>query len=138
MSPRLLRVILWMTGALLSFSVMALSIRGLAGRFSIFEILTIRTCGAVSILFALAALKPEFWPQMAPRRMGLNLLRNSFHFAALYGWALSLTLLPLATVFALEFTMPIWLAIIAVFVLGEKLTPGRIGCDFARAPAPRR
>jgi drug/metabolite transporter (DMT)-like permease len=36
-------------------------------------------------------------------------------------------LLPLATVFALEFTMPIWLAIIAVFVLGEKLTPGRIG-----------
>ena len=59
--------------------------------------------------------------------MGLNLMRNSVHFASLYGWALSLTLLPLATVFALEFTMPIWLAIIAVFILGEKLTPSRIG-----------
>ncbi len=126
-SSRLVRVVLWMTGALLSFSVMALSIRGLAGALTIFEILTVRTFGAVLILVTLAMLKPQFFAQMAPRRMGLNLLRNSVHFGALYGWALSLTLLPLATVFALEFTMPIWLAIIAVFVLGEKLTPSRIG-----------
>ena len=116
-----------MTGTLLSFSVMALSIRGLASRLTIFEILTVRTLGALVILFSLAVLKPQFFPQMAPRRMGLNLLRNSVHFGALYGWALSLTLLPLATVFALEFTMPIWLALIAVFFLGEKLTPSRIG-----------
>jgi len=116
-----------MTGTLLSFSVMALSIRGLASRLTIFEILTVRTFGAVLILLTLAAIKPQFRPQMAPRRMGLNLLRNSVHFASLYGWALSLTLLPLGTVFALEFTMPIWLAIIAVFILGEKLTPSRIG-----------
>ena len=126
-TSRLLRVIFWMTGTLLSFSVMALSIRGLAGRLTIFEILTVRTFGALVILFSLAVLKPQFFPQMKPRRMGLNLLRNSVHFGALYGWALSLTLLPLATVFALEFTMPIWLAIIAVFILGEKLTPSRIG-----------
>jgi drug/metabolite transporter (DMT)-like permease len=126
-TSRLLRVIFWMTGTLLSFSIMALSIRGLAGRLTIFEILTVRTFGAIVILFSLAALQPQLFPQMAPRRMGLNLLRNSVHLGALYGWALSLTLLPLATVFALEFTMPIWLAIIAVFMLGEKLTPSRIG-----------
>jgi len=116
-----------MTGVLLSFSTLALSIRGLAGALSIFEILTVRTCGALVILFALAAAMPELRPGMKPRRMGLNLIRNSVHYASQYVWALSLTLLPLATVFALEFTMPIWLAFIAVFFLGEKMTPSRIG-----------
>jgi drug/metabolite transporter (DMT)-like permease len=123
----LFRVVFWMTGTLLSFSTMALSIRGLASKLTIFEVLSVRTFGALLILLSLAVIKPQFFPQMAPRRMGLNLLRNSVHFAALYGWALALTILPLATVFALEFTMPIWLAIIAVFVLGEHLTRSRIG-----------
>jgi drug/metabolite transporter (DMT)-like permease len=125
-SSRILRVVLWMTGTLLSFSVLALSIRGLAGSLSIFEILTVRTCGALVILLTLAAVKPELRPSMAPRRMGLNLIRNSVHYASQYVWALSLTLLPLATVFALEFTMPIWLAIIAVLFLGEKMTSSRV------------
>ena len=40
--------------------------------------------------------------------MGLHVPRNSVHFGAQYVWALSITLLPLATVFALEFTMPVW------------------------------
>lgn len=125
--PRILRVVLWMTGTLLSFSTLALSIRGLAGALSIFEILTVRTMGALVILFTLAAAMPELRPSMAPRRMGLNLIRNGVHYASQYVWALSLTLLPLATVFALEFTMPIWLAFIAVFFLGEKMTPSRVG-----------
>jgi drug/metabolite transporter (DMT)-like permease len=42
-------------------------------------------------------------------------------------WALSLTMLPLAMVFALEFTMPVWTALLAVWLLNEKLTPSRIG-----------
>ncbi len=116
-----------MTGVLLSFSTLALSIRGLAGALSIFELLAVRTIGALVILLTLAAAMPELRPSMKPRRMGLNLVRNSVHYASQYAWALSLTLLPLATVFALEFTMPIWLAFIAVLFLGEKMTPSRIG-----------
>jgi len=34
--------------------------------------------------------------------------------------------LPLATVFAIEFTMPVWTAILAALLLKEKLTPNRI------------
>jgi drug/metabolite transporter (DMT)-like permease len=48
------------------------------------------------------------------------------HFAATYSWALAITLLPFATVFALEFTMPAWVAVLAVVVLGERVTAGRI------------
>jgi drug/metabolite transporter (DMT)-like permease len=116
-----------MTGTLLSFSTLALSIRGLAGALSIFEVLAVRTIGGLVILLTLAAFKPELRPSMKPRRMGLNLIRNSVHYVSQYVWATGLTLLPLATVFALEFTMPIWLAFIAVFFLGEKMTPSRIG-----------
>ena len=39
----------------------------------------------------------------------------------------ALTLLPLATVFALEFTMPAWTALLAVWLLHERMTPSRLG-----------
>ena len=116
-----------MTGALLSFSTMAVSIRGLSGALSIFEILTARSVLALVILLSIAALRPELRAGLRPRRMGLNLLRNSIHFGSQFAWALSITLLPFATVFALEFSMPVWVAILAVIFLGERLTPGRIG-----------
>jgi len=62
-----------------------------------------------------------------PRRISLNLLRNTVHYASQYSWALSLTMLPLAMVFALEFTMPAWTALLAVWLLHERMTPSRAG-----------
>lgn len=120
------RVVLWMSGTLLSFSVMAVSIRILAGALSIFEILAIRSALAIVILLGLAAVRPSLYNDMRPRRFGFNLVRNSVHYLSQFAWALSLTLLPFATVFALEFTMPVWIAILAVLFLGETLTAGRI------------
>jgi drug/metabolite transporter (DMT)-like permease len=38
-----------------------------------------------------------------------------------------LTILPFATVFALEFITPAWTALLAVWLLSERLTPSRIG-----------
>jgi len=117
-----------MVGALLSFSVMAVSIRELArGGLSIFEILVFRSGIALLVLLVLVLLWPELRVHAKPRRMGLNFLRNSVHYAAQYSWAVSLTMLPLAMVFALEFTMPAWTALLAVWLLHEKMTPSRIG-----------
>jgi drug/metabolite transporter (DMT)-like permease len=121
------RVVFWMTGALLSFCAMAVSIRGLAGKLNIFEILTIRNSCGVVILLALVVARPQLRQTLAPRRMALHALRNSVHFASQYAWALSLTLLPLATVFALEFTMPAWVALLAIPVLGERMNVSRAG-----------
>jgi drug/metabolite transporter (DMT)-like permease len=42
-------------------------------------------------------------------------------------WALGVTLLPLATVFALEFTAPAHAVVLFALFLRERLTPGRIG-----------
>jgi drug/metabolite transporter (DMT)-like permease len=126
--PQLARAVLWMVGALLSFSTMAVSVRELSrDGLTIFEILAIRSGVALLVLFVLLAMRPDLRIHARPRRIGLNMLRNTVHYASQYCWALSLTMLPLATVFALEFTMPGWTALLAVWLLHERLTPSRLG-----------
>jgi drug/metabolite transporter (DMT)-like permease len=117
-----------MVGALLSFSAMAVSIRQLANaHLSIFEILAIRSGIALLILSTMLVMRPDLRVHVRPRRMGLNFFRNTVHYASQYAWSLSLTMLPLAMVFALEFTMPAWTALLAVWLLHEKMTPSRLG-----------
>ena len=117
-----------MVGALLSFSVMAVSIRELAkAGLNIFEILAIRSGVALLVLLVVLLVRPDLRVHALPRRMKLNLLRNTVHYAAQYAWALSITMLPLAMVFALEFTMPGWTALLAIWLLHEKMTPSRAG-----------
>jgi drug/metabolite transporter (DMT)-like permease len=106
---------------------MAVSIRGLAATLHVFEILAIRNASGLLILLAIGLAKPDLLFAVNLRRARLQLSRNVIHFGAQYLWALSVTLLPLATVFALEFTMPAYAAILAVVFLHERMTPGRIG-----------
>jgi drug/metabolite transporter (DMT)-like permease len=127
-TANLTRVIFWMTGALLSFSVMAVSVRGMAAQgFSLFEILGVRSAAALILLGTAALLQPKLRGDTRPRRIKLHLARNIIHYGAQYAWALGLTLLPLAMVFSLEFTMPAWTALLAPWLLHEKMTPSRIG-----------
>jgi len=116
-----------MTGALLSFSASAVAIRGLAHQFNIFEILSIRSGFGLLVLLAVAVARPELRRLIVPQYLTLHLLRNAVHFVGQYTWALGVTLLPLATVFALEFTMPMWVTLLAVPLLGERMTASRLG-----------
>ncbi len=124
---KILRVVLWMTGALLAFSAMAVSIRELAGPLSIFEILVFRSASGVLVLGLLALMRRDIRTELTLRHLPLHGLRNVIHFGATYSWSLALTLLPMATVFALEFTAPAWVALLAVLLLGERLTVSRAG-----------
>jgi drug/metabolite transporter (DMT)-like permease len=116
----------WMAGTLVSFSARAVSIRELQGHLSVFEMLSLRNAAGLAILLALALARPELRATLKPRRMRLQVFRNVVHFAGTYAWALGVTLLPLALVFALEFTTPIWVAALAVLILRERLTGPRI------------
>jgi drug/metabolite transporter (DMT)-like permease len=131
LSPRQLFVVVgWMTGALLSFSVMAVAVRALAGSLNILEILAVRSFLGLLIILAIMAVRPELRYAVKTHRFGLHLLRNGVHYVSQCLWAWSLLLLPLATVFALEFTMPAWTILLAPFFLGERMTPSRIGAVF--------
>jgi drug/metabolite transporter (DMT)-like permease len=124
---RLVPAVLWMIGALLSFSTMAVSIRELSHVLGIFEILALRSALGLAALCAIALARPDLRQSIPTRHIWLHLTRNSVHFASQVAWATSLTLLPLATVFSLEFTMPAWTALMAAIFLNERLTRSRIG-----------
>jgi drug/metabolite transporter (DMT)-like permease len=121
--PIALRGALWMVGALVSFSVMAVSVRELLHTMGSFEILFIRSF--MSLLFLLFLL-PRRVSALRTRHLGLHVLRNVFHFGGQYAWVYAISLLPLATVFAIEFTMPVWAAVLAMIFLGERLNQGRV------------
>jgi drug/metabolite transporter (DMT)-like permease len=120
-------VLAWMAGALICFSGSAIAVRLLAGRVGAFEILTIRNAGGLIILLAAMAVRPPLRRLLPPGPLRLHAVRNLFHYAGQYGWNHAVIALPLATVFALEFTAPIWLAVLAIPLLGERLTLSRAG-----------
>jgi drug/metabolite transporter (DMT)-like permease len=122
----ILAVVLWMSGALFSFSATAVAVRALAPTFSVFEMLALRNAAGAAFLLGLALVKPHLRTQLRARRFGLHLARNGVHFAGTYAWTLGVTLLPLATVFALEFTTPAWVALLAVLILSERMDTARL------------
>ena len=68
------------------------------------------------------------------RSAGVHFIRNLSHFGAQFFWFLAVSLIPLAEVVSIEFTMPIWTAILATLLLQERLTRRRlmaIGLGFA-------
>jgi len=116
-----------MTGALVSFSASALAIRALGGQLNIFEILSIRSGLGLLILLALLAARPALRKEITLDHLHLHFARNSVHFLGQYFWSLAVTLLPFATVFALEFTTPAWVALLAALFLHERMTKSRLG-----------
>jgi drug/metabolite transporter (DMT)-like permease len=124
-------LLFWMSGTLLSFIMAALSVRALSKSLSVFEMMTVRTAGGVAILAALMLVRPELYAGLRWRRMPLQATRGVIHFGSQICWALAITLLPFATVFALEFTIPAWVALLAVLFLGERMTTDRAIALFA-------
>lgn len=119
------KIVAWMAGALLSFCGLAISIRELSAHAGVFDILAMRNLAGI-ILVGAYALRRERGALAWPRRPGLHVLRNLVHFAGQAAWSYGLTVLPLATVFALEFTTPAWVLLLATLFLREAVTPARI------------
>ena len=61
------------------------------------------------------------------------MLRNLAHFGGQYVWFYGIAFIPLAEVFALEFTVPVWTAVLATLLLGERITRERITAIFLGA-----
>ncbi|MCU0886095.1 MAG: DMT family transporter [Beijerinckiaceae bacterium] len=122
MPRKSLLVLFWMLGSLVSFAGVALSVRGLQGALTVFEMLAIRNIGGMAILAGMMLLAPG--PDQVVRmvRPMIHLLRNAAHFIGQALWVWGVTVLPLATVFAIEFTTPAWVALFAVLFLKERMT----------------
>ena len=116
-----MKVALWMIGGLVSLSLMAIGARELGGQITTFQILFFRSVISL-IVITLIIVKSKKTSLFSSKRIKLHIVRNVFHFVGQYGWFLGLGLLPLAHVFALEFTVPLWTLIIAAAFLKEGIT----------------
>ena len=115
---------LWMGLAILSFCAMAVAIRELTAGLSAFQILFVRSAMGLLFLCALSAIKG--WRPYRTARPWGHVQRNAVHFAGQTLWIISIGLLPLATVFSIEFTTPLWGALLAVLFLKERMNRGRL------------
>ena len=118
--PASLRAGIWMTGAMLSFTLMAISGRSLADKLDTFEIMTYRSLIGIVIVLAVAFYAGT-WRQFSTQRLGLHLVRNLFHFAGQNLWFFALIYVPLSQMFVFEFSSPLWVAIFAPLILSERL-----------------
>ena len=123
--PPMIKASLWMLGALGSFTVMALGGRELSSELTTFQILFFRSI--VGLTVASLLLTIYGWGQIRTRRFSQHLIRNTAHLGGQFGWFYGISLLPLATVFAIEFTAPVWTVLLATVVLSERLTMVRLG-----------
>jgi drug/metabolite transporter (DMT)-like permease len=112
-----------MSCAVLAFSFMAVAARELLRHMGAFEILFLRTM--VTMLLVGAAVARAGTATLRTRLFRFHLARALLHLGGQYCWIYAIGALTLATVFAIEFTMPVWVALLATLFLGERMNRGR-------------
>lgn len=115
-----LKAALWMSGAILSFMSMAVAGRAASAELDTFEIMTYRSLGG-AVIMAVAITATNRWNRISAKHLKLHAARNVSHFIGQNLWFYALALMPLAQLFAFEFTTPIWVILFSPLILGTKL-----------------
>jgi drug/metabolite transporter (DMT)-like permease len=122
----MLTAICWMVGSLLSFSLIAVAGREASRGMPTNELMFWRALFGTSVLLFILFASGGRFSDLKSTRMRLHGARALVHFGAQFSWLYALTLIPLVELFALEFTSPIWVALLAPLLIGERLTITRI------------
>tara|TARA_B100001093_G_scaffold425949_1_gene419649 strand:+ start:1436 stop:2317 length:882 start_codon:yes stop_codon:yes gene_type:complete len=120
-----IKATVWMIGTMLSFSLMAVSGRELATSLNTFEIMLYRSIIGFLIVLIIGYFAKTL-SEIKGGRLGLHLFRNLAHFSGQNLWFLAVAYIPFSQLFALEFSTPVWVALLAPLFLGEVLTKQRV------------
>lgn len=123
--PNTLKAGFWMLGAVTSFTAMAVAGREMASELDTFEIMMYRSIIGVFVVLLIGSMSKSL-NTITIKRFDLHLIRNICHFSGQNLWFYAITVIPFSQVFAFEFSSPIWVALMAPFFLGERLTKVRI------------
>jgi drug/metabolite transporter (DMT)-like permease len=110
-----------MAGWLSLMLVVVVAGREATRELNVFQIMELRTGLGLFMLYPLVYLSGGLAAMKTSRPLA-HASRNLIHYSAQLGWFFALTLIPIGQVVALEFTMPIWTAILAASFLGERMT----------------
>jgi len=118
-------VALWMTGWLAAMVLMAVAARKAGNALHVFQIMELRSLLGI-VLFVPMIVAAGGLRAMRTRRLGRHVARNGVHYVAQFLWFVAITMIPIAEVVAIEFTGPVWVALLALVFFGERLTRARI------------
>ena len=121
-----LKAAAWMLGAVVSFTAMAVAGREIQAEMNTFELMLYRSVIGFAMVVAAPLAQPRGFAQIRTAHAGLHLKRNLFHYTGQNLWFFAVAQIPLSQLVALEFTNPIWVALLAPFLLGERLTRTRL------------
>jgi drug/metabolite transporter (DMT)-like permease len=114
-----------MAGWLSLMLIVAIAGRETTRELNVFQIMEVRSVIGFFMLYPLIYRSGGF-AAMKTSRPVQHISRNLVHYGAQLGWFFALTLIPIGQVVAIEFTMPIWTAILAASFLGERMTVWKI------------
>jgi drug/metabolite transporter (DMT)-like permease len=92
---------------------------------NVFEVMELRSILAFCVLLPIVHFNGGL-ATMKTARLGAHAARNLVHYGAQICWFFALTVIPIGQVVAIEFTMPIWTAIVAVMLLGERMSVWKV------------
>jgi drug/metabolite transporter (DMT)-like permease len=124
-TPSKPRAALWMAGWLGLMLIVAVAGREATRELNVFQIAEMRSILGFFMLYPLVRVNGGLAAMRTSRPLQ-HVGRNLIHYAAGLGWFFALTLIPLGEVVSIEFTMPIWTAILAASFLGERMTAAKI------------
>ncbi|QIA23322.1 DMT family transporter [Mesorhizobium sp. AA22] len=124
-SPSIPKAAFWMALSIASFLTMSVAGRATTAELNVFQVLELRSVIGLFILLPLVMISGGF-AAMRTKRPLAHIARNVVHFVGQAAWLYALTLIPLAVLISIEFTTPIWTAILAVGFLGERLSRPRL------------
>ena len=114
-----------MAGWLVLMLSMAVFGREVTRELNVFQVMELRSLIGLVLIYPLvhaAGGLRAMYTSHPLRHLG----RNVVHYGAQYCWFVALNLITLAQVVAIEFTMPIWTAVLAVLFLGERMNAWKI------------
>lgn len=120
-----LRAALWMGGSIASFLTMTVAGRAIMPELDVFQVMEMRSVIGWFILLPLVLASGGF-AAMRTKRPLQHIGRNVVHYAGQFAWLQALTMIPLAQLISIEFTTPIWGALLAVLFLGERMSARKI------------
>ncbi|HEY8334853.1 MAG TPA: DMT family transporter [Tardiphaga sp.] len=120
-APSKSKAALWMAGWLLLMLVVAVAGRETLRELNVFQVMEVRSLIGLLMLWPIVHLNGGLAAMKTARPLA-HVARNLVHYVAQLGWFFALTLIPLSQVVSIEFTMPIWIAIMAALFLGERVT----------------
>jgi drug/metabolite transporter (DMT)-like permease len=120
-TPSTAKAAAWMAGWLTLMLVITVAGREATRDVAVFQLMAMRSVIGLVLLWPLL----HFYGGLAvirTQRVREHAARNVVHYGAQYAWFVALTMIPLAQVVAIEFTMPIWAILLAAAFLGERIT----------------